>query len=205
MKIKFLAGFLLALCTAFPLNAQEWEARLMDVSGEVHVLSHTSPEQYYAAEKNLPLESGDVVQTGADGSCEIALEDGNLLKINSGTEFKVERLEKEDTSFTVSFGSLLAKLAGLVENKSRVEFKTPTAVAAVRGTELGVEALEDQSHFGVFDEGKVEVNHVNGGQPVILTQNSEPVLFRLLDEIIELNPAMLLFTNKFVDVHHSAL
>ena len=40
--------------------------------------------------------------------------------------------------------------------------RTPTAVAAVRGTEFGVDVAGEETHVGVFDEGKVEVSGQSG-------------------------------------------
>jgi hypothetical protein len=53
--------------------------------------------------------------------------------------------------------------------------RTPAAVASVRGTEFGVEVdgeETDQTHVGVFDEGKVAVAGASG-EPELLKANQE--------------------------------
>jgi hypothetical protein len=51
--------------------------------------------------------------------------------------------------------------------------RTATAVAAVRGTEFGVEVDGDETHVGVFDEGKVDVSGEGGAAPELLIANQE--------------------------------
>jgi hypothetical protein len=55
--------------------------------------------------------------------------------------------------------------------------RSPTSVAAVRGTEFAVDVEGDQSHVGVFDEGRVEVQGQAGGTTV-LTPNQETSVAR---------------------------
>jgi hypothetical protein len=56
-----------------------------------------------------------------------------------------------------------------------MEFATPTAVAAIRGTELAI-AQDDANaptRIGVLDEGVVAVTSLGGGQPVLLSPGQE--------------------------------
>ena len=171
-----LSVLILALVQAVSLRAEEageWEARIVKVEGEAYVRPQDQPDQYYPAQEGAPLQAGDQIQTGSDGSCELLLEEGNLIHLNSRSQFTLTSLRKQDSSFELSFGSLLAKLTGLVQYHARVEIRTPTAVAAVRGTEFGAEAGDGETHFGVFDEGKVEVREAGGRRSVMLTPNRE--------------------------------
>lgn len=168
-----LAAFLaFSLLAAVPVRAQEerWDARLAAVSGDVTVHSvDGSPE--VSGEAGMPLEEGDRVVVAEGGSAEIALDGGSLITLRENSDFKLEKTTKGESSFFLSLGSLLAKIQKLGPQRLRV--RTPTAVAAVRGTEFGVEVDGDDSHIGVFDEGKVEVTGDKGGPPELLISNQE--------------------------------
>lgn len=165
------ATLALLLAAAVPLRAQEdkWDARLGAVSGDVTIIAADgSPDA--SGEAGMPLEEGDRVVVAAGGSAEVALDGGSLITVREGSDFKLEKTAKGDSSFFLSVGSLLAKIQKLGTQRLRV--RTPTAVAAVRGTEFGVEA-GDETFVGVFDEGKVEVTGDAGGTPELLIANQE--------------------------------
>ena len=166
------AAFVFATLAAASARAQEarWDARLATVSGDVLILAADgSPE--VSGDANLPLEEGDRVVVAAGGSAEVALDGGSLITLRENSDFKIETTEKGNSSFFLSVGSLLAKIQKLGTQRLRV--RTPTAVAAVRGTEFGVEVEGENSHVGVFDEGKVEVTSNAGGAPELLISNQE--------------------------------
>jgi hypothetical protein len=168
---------LLTTCLAFavlvaPVCAQEetWDTRITGVSGEVTVRPvDGTPE--VSGVTDMPLEEGDVVVVAEDASAEVALDGGSLITVREKSELKIEKAAKGDSTFFLSIGSLLAKISKL--GTARLRVRTPTAVAAVRGTEFGVEVDGDDSHVGVFDEGKVEVTGADGGTPELLISNQE--------------------------------
>jgi len=166
------AALVLLLSSTLSVRAQEgsWDARLGAVSGDVTIVSADgSPE--VSGEADMPLEEGDRVVVGESGSAEIALDGGSLITIREGSDFKLEKTAKAESSFFLAAGSLLAKIQKLGAQRLRV--RTPTAVCAVRGTEFGVEIAGEESHVGVFDEGKVDVTGDAGGTPELLISNQE--------------------------------
>lgn len=171
MKIALIAAFALLSLSASPARAQErWDARLGAVSGDVTVLAADgSPE--VSGEDGMPLEEGDRVVTAEGGTAEVCLDGGSLITVRENSDFKLEKTAKGESSFYLALGSLLAKIQKLGDQRLKV--RTPTAVAAVRGTEFGVEVDGDDSHVGVFDEGKVEVTGDKGGAPELLISNQE--------------------------------
>jgi hypothetical protein len=171
--MKFIAAALVLLLTStVRVHAQEdsWDARIASVSGDVTVVAADgSPE--VSGEAHMPLEEGDRVVVGDGGSAEIALDGGSLITVRENSDFKLEKTAKADSSFFLAAGSMLAKIQKLGERRLKV--RTPTAVAAVRGTEFGVDVDGEDSHVGVFDEGKVEVTGAAGGAPELLISNQE--------------------------------
>ncbi len=172
--MKTLFAAVLALALAAPASAQEgsWDARITAATGDVVVRpADGSPE--VSAEEDMPLEEGDRIVVGEDGSAELSLDGGSLITVRAGSEFKLEKTAKGDSTFMLTVGSLLAKIQKLGPSKLRI--KTPTAVAAVRGTEFGVEvaANGDDTYVGVFDEGKVDVSGADGSKVETLISNQE--------------------------------
>jgi len=170
-----IAALAVALAAA-PVRAQDaapaaddhWDARLTAVTGEVTVLPADGGEES-AAEVGMPLEEGDRVVTAAGAEAEVALDGGSLVTVRESSDFKLEKTAKAETSFLLAFGSLLAKIQKL--GSQSLQVRTPSAVAAVRGTEFGVEVEGENSHVGVFDEGRVEVGGSGGKE--VLTPNQE--------------------------------
>lgn len=159
---------------AAPASAQDerWDARLAAVSGDAAVRpADGSPE--VSAEEDMPLEEGDLIVVGEGGSAEVALDGGSLITVRENSEFVVEKTARGDSSFFLKAGSLLAKIQKLAS--SRFSVRTPTAVAAVRGTEFGVETDGEETHVGVFDEGKVEVSGPTGPAELLIS-NQETVV-----------------------------
>lgn len=149
--------------TAGPLvgSADEraaWDARIVAVEGEVYLFPDKE-EDGVPAEKDTPLSEGDRVATGAGGRAEIALDDSSILELSENSSFVVESLKEEESLFELVLGRLAAKLRSLAGENKLLKVKTPTAVAAVRGTEFGVEVAEDGvTVVGVYDEGQVGVS-----------------------------------------------
>lgn len=171
MKTLLAAVFAFAVLAA-PARAQEetWDARLAAVTGDVSVQpADGSPE--VSGEADMPLQEGDTIVVAEGGSAEVALDGGSLITVRENSEFKLEKTAKNDSTFFLKLGSLLAKIQKL--GPQRLKVRTSSAVAAVRGTEFGVEVDGDDSHIGVFDEGKVEVTGASGGTPELLISNQE--------------------------------
>ena len=170
-----------AVCLALgPAAAQDapagdhWDARITAVTGEVVVYPAGGGDEV-SGDVDMPLEAGDRVVTSAGATAEISLDGGSLLSLRESTDFTLENTQKSASIFSVALGSIMAKIQKL--GSQSLSVRTPTSVAAVRGTEFAVDVEGDQSHVGVFDEGRVEVKGQAGGMTV-LTPNQETSVTR---------------------------
>jgi hypothetical protein len=171
MNKRLLAAILLgALFSPLAAAAQDrWDARLTGVTGDVEVHPADGSEAV-AAEADMPLDEGDRVVTPAGATAEISLDGESLITVQENSDFTLEKTAKSESVFALKLGSLLAKIQKL--GSQRLKVRTPEAVAAVRGTEFGVDVEgSGQSHVGVFDEGRVEVE--GHGATEVLTPNQE--------------------------------
>ncbi|MBI5200249.1 MAG: FecR domain-containing protein, partial [Elusimicrobia bacterium] len=176
------AAFLASVpATAQDDGAQSSDARLVTSEGEVFIYSGDAPDDGVPADEKeqAPLQAGDRVHTGADGRAEIGLEGDSILELGPNSDFTVNKLQSEETDFMLGWGRLIAKIKKLGKDK-RLVVRTPTAVAAVRGTEFGVEVAEDEgeTHVAVFDEGKVAVSGSEDERETMLSANKETEIKR---------------------------
>jgi len=175
------AAVFAAFLAVVPAAAQDaatsdhWDARITAVTGEV-VVHPAGGGDEVSAEADMPLEEGDRVTTAAGASAEVALDGGSLIALRENTDFTLENTQKSSSIFSVALGSILAKIQKL--GSQSLSVRTPSSVAAVRGTEFGVDVEGEQSHVGVFDEGRVEVQGQAGGAPAVLTPNQETSVAR---------------------------
>ena len=143
-----------------------WDARVKKISGDVRVKASGS-EEWAVLEGEMPLDSGDSIKT-ADGVAEVYLDDKGAITIGRNTELEMSSLSKGESAFTMKFGNIAAKIQHFLDEKLKMQVRTPSAVCAVRGTEFAVEysQLGKDTGVAVFDEGRVAVSPLaDSGQP----------------------------------------
>lgn len=162
------------------VQPERFEARVTGLKGEVYIFPiDDASDSGYPAEINSPIERGDRIETRARSSVEIALEEDSVMELGSNTVFTVDALEKEESVFALSLGSMVAKFKLFVRRHRGYRILTPTAVAAVRGTEFGLEVREDgRTTIGVYDEGEVGVTTTDGSVEETLLRPQEEVVVR---------------------------
>ena len=159
-------------------QSQSWDARLKVLSGTVMVKT-VSGDEWSRVTGEMPLDPNDIVKTSSDGIAEIYLDDKGAVSVGRNTELEVSSLEQEDAVFSLNFGSLVAKVKHFLNEKHKMQVRTPSAVCAVRGTEFAVEysQLGKDASFAVFDEGRVAVIPTDApgkeSQEYLLEKNTE--------------------------------
>ena len=136
---------------------EKFYATIVEFDGEVFL---QKPEEaiWLPVEKEIPIEEGDLIRTGATAYAEILLDDGSQVRIEENTEVTLKELyadtEKDIVVSTISlwFGRLFMNIKKFTHSESRFDVKTPTMVAGVRGTDFIVETTNsEQTDVGVFD------------------------------------------------------
>ena len=157
---------------------QNWDVRLKRVAGEVFVQPEGAAE-WSKIEGAIPLETGDSVKTGSDGSAEIYLDDKGAMALGRSSELKISSVDQSDSIFSLVSGSFAAKIQHFLNEKFKMQIHTPTAVCSVRGTEFAVEysQLGKETSAAVYDEGKVVISPLDEkgeqGQEYTLEKNTE--------------------------------
>lgn len=157
-----------------------WDVRLTSVCGKVTIyLADSQKDEGILADVDMPLQHGDRIVTGSDGRAEIVLKSDSVLEIGPSSSLTLESIYRNDTLLGLHAGWLVARLKLSVVNRLRV--RTPTALAAVRGTEFAIEVLagdlqsRQRTVIGVFDEGKLSVTNPDDetGKERILSPRQE--------------------------------
>lgn len=159
-------------------QTQSWDARLKVISGTVMVKT-VAGDEWSKITGEMPLDPNDMVKTSGDSVAEVYLDDKGAISLGRNTELEISSLAQDDAIFTLNFGSLVAKIKHFLNEKHKMQVRTPSAVCAVRGTEFAVEysQLGKESSVAVFDEGRVAVTQdgESGRDPqeYLLEKNTE--------------------------------
>jgi hypothetical protein len=153
------------------LFAAEDTARLKAIVGKVEYMPKGTAV-WQAASEGLKLYSGDTIKTGADGLASIVFTSGSEITLKPNTDFKIISLTSADDASSIDYKMQLntGRLRAMVEElgpDSSFEIKTPTAVAAIRGTiyylavrELGEDEIPPDVKERLVTELFVEVGGV---------------------------------------------
>jgi hypothetical protein len=150
--------FVFASNVAFGATA-EHTATLEAFTGEVKILQGGTTSVTPAL--RMVLRSKDVVYTGKASSATIVFSDGSAIQLEPKTRFIVQLLEyaggQRRRSFSLNYGTVIARISRFFGAGSKASIATPTAVAAARGTgfRLTYDALTMLTILSVTD-GTVE-------------------------------------------------
>lgn len=136
-----------------------------DVSGDTRI---QRGEIYLAAMPGVEVDEDDILETGANASAQVEMNDGSLLKLGSGTRLLLADYKFDNDGNVIKAG--LDALSGwlrfavskLQSADRRYDINTLTMTIGIRGTEGVIEMTE--SRDGLFLEtGEVAVNAADAG------------------------------------------
>jgi len=187
-----------------------FSATLVDFEGEV-LVQKGAENLWLPVEKNMPLEQGDQIKTGANGFAEILVDDGSQIRREENSEITLSELSADSQTKSVTasvylwFGRMLSNVSRLAHSRSKFEVLTPTVVAGARGTDFAVEVVDTkQTDVGVFD-GEVGVAGLDRQKKpmreseAVLGKGYQSSVFRNKPPAppVQLREKMLSFTPRF--------
>ncbi len=105
------------------------------------------------AEINMPLYEGDTLLTRGGSFMEVTFDDATIVRLDSNSQMKLAELKRQGsvakTIFNLAKGKFFAIVDKLKNPESKFEVHTRMAIAAVKGTELVVQADNDSALLGV--------------------------------------------------------
>lgn len=163
-------AFLCAVAQAAPvLAAKQVVAGVVIVVQGRPQVKRAGTGNYKPLKLNQFLYEGDQVQTMAQDRLSIAFIGGAEVRIDKNSVFTVESGGGQSpTSLKTTIGKAWTRL---LHGKAGLNIKTPSAVAAVRGTEADVESAE-RTTVKVY-EGFVDVFNDHGKQALVAGQMTQ--------------------------------
>lgn len=151
-------------------------AILIFFMGDVKIIDHNNNTKK-AVIKEI-LGEGYAVKTGKDSFATLQIGDAIIVKIQRESSLKIDSiLSTGQDKLFLNNGQVLSKIDKLKKN-STFSIKTPTSIAAVRGTEFSVSYSKGKSVIVVKNgtvnvkkhEGKEEKT-INDGKAAVVTNN----------------------------------
>lgn len=113
------------------------------------------------------VTAGQEVRTHRDSTAQLDFPDGSKVLINSFSIFAIDKTDDDEASFSLKLGRIRAAFAGLFS--SRISIRTPTAVAAVRGTVFDM-GTDQKGTDITMAEGVLEVKDKAGKEAVVTSE-----------------------------------
>jgi hypothetical protein len=126
------------------------------LTGLVEYRQPDSPFQTLTAATRLP--AGAEVRSGVDGTASLLYPDSTEVLVRPGTTVRIRG--EEGGIISVLLGRILVRARRLLRSEADTEIRTPTAVAAIRGTELTVDVDRATVTEVFVREGLVAVSNV---------------------------------------------
>ena len=124
-------------------------------------LQNSLEEAWKRARPNQLVFEGNIIRTLQKSRCEITLTGGGKIRIGEQSELVLNQVSVrpmvKNFSANLKKGHIWVSAKAAFGEKKNISIRTPTAVAAIRGTKFRAKAGEDESSVLVYD-GKVDVN-----------------------------------------------
>jgi len=157
--MKFRSIFICMILSISFLSAKQVFGKITLPLGKVEV--SLSEGTWEKAKPNQKVYEGNVIRTQARSRCEITLTGGGKVRISEKSELELNEADVKPMakSFNANLkkGNVWVSAKAAFGEKKSINLRTPTAVAAIRGTKYRAKAGEDESSVLVY-EGKVDVN-----------------------------------------------
>ncbi len=129
MRVVMLAAMLMVPCS---LGAQTI-ARVHPLGGGVRV-SAAGAASFVTIRQDVRIVGATLVRTDASGRADIFYDDGERVTLQPGTTVRIA--ESRNVRASLSLGQIRVRLQRLMATDDAREFRTPVAVAAIRGTDF---------------------------------------------------------------------
>jgi len=144
-RASIVSVFVMCLFATSSVFAQSDSATLVSSQGQVEI---TLDKKGVTGQYPLPIPEGAHIKTGADSSAILVLANGSKIELSANTHFTYASQTSADTNLFLLSGRLTGWIRHM--NKRRLNIRTPSAVAAVRGTVLSASVNGETSLFDLY-------------------------------------------------------
>lgn len=147
--------FALLFLVSPSLWARQSVGKIVDLVGTTEI---TRPqEKGSAATIRQEIYLGDSVKTSSGGAVKILFNDDTLLTVKENSSVLISeflfdpKAKQRKVVFDASLGRIRTVVGKFFGKEEPVEIKTPTAVAGIRGTDIGVDIQQKSTKFYCFN------------------------------------------------------
>ena len=145
----------LALCqTSLPGADADAESKLISIEGRV--LFARGDGTFKNATEGQVLFYGDRIRTGENSRAALRLPNGSLLRVNQLSTVEIKQPADREKEATISIWEGVMYLFSRA-NPEEVDFETPTATGAIKGTEFSVAVSPQGETSLALIDGEVEL------------------------------------------------
>ncbi len=142
---------ILSLCLTLSCAKQvKLDMRILSYTGTVTVNTKA------VKEINMVLNQGDAVETMTDSTCDIIINDKNILRLKPDTKL-ILRISDKESILQLEKGWLAGVTRKVFTKEGKFTVKTPTVVAAVRGTSFCMKVENEKSTYFCTCNGSIEL------------------------------------------------
>ena len=167
-----IAIFLAALFV-IPVGAQTRSCSIKSLVGSVKIRRGESAS-WIDAKIRMPLREKDAIRTFVESEVELETSEGSIIKVGENSTLEMSKLQAQgdvqSTKVKILNGTVMSNIKKLVNTRSSFDFETPTALASIRGTVLGLNVTGDMTRIKVY-EGRVLVIPAGAGEGTELREN----------------------------------
>lgn len=141
LKRSFLVFFLLCFSNLNLVYAEEFQCEVMSIEGSATV-TNAAASHRLLKEGDL-LKASDLVEVGANSTVDLAYDKDwqNVTRLEENSKVEIQSIYP--TTLKLAYGGVFAKLKS-IPRESTFTVETPTAIAAVRGTEYRTVSSEEE-------------------------------------------------------------
>jgi hypothetical protein len=157
-----MVALLLGLLVAIPAGVG---AQATQQAGKISIVVPTAylvrASQQLNAAPAMPVNWGDVINTGHLARARISLTDGSVLNVGSDSNLTVAKHDAsaQQTDLDLNYGRVRAKAVKLVKPDSHFQIRTSVGVAGVVGTEMIVSFETPEESGGAAAASASSPNH----------------------------------------------
>jgi len=116
---------------------------------------------------NMVLRSGDAIETALESTCDIIINDKNILRLKPETKLTINLTDKESILY-LDKGWMAGVTRKVFTKEGKYLIKTPTVAAAVRGTSFCVKVENEKSTYFCTCNGSIELTGENSSKSEIV-------------------------------------
>ena len=141
-------------------------ARLSVIDGDVSYARGDAPDDWQAADRNVPVTLGDRLYTGDKGRAELQVHGGSIVRIGSNTDLAVLNMTDDTKQFAVKSGVASVHIERL-DGDDVFEVDTPnTAITLEKAGDYRVDIDADGNTRVIVSQGQANVAAGGGSLPL---------------------------------------